>query len=275
MDHRPIGVFDSGLGGLTAAGTLRRLLPGEDIIYFGDSGHVPYGTKTRDELFKIARHNIEFLTGFGVKAILIACGTISTNILDALAEEYELPIRGVLHPAAEAAADATKTGVIGIIATPAAIKSGAFAATARLRRGGLKTVSVSCPKFAPLVESGHFGREDPAVTAAVREYLGPVDREDIDTLVLGCTHYSLLVPAISDYLGRDVFIVDAGERAAVSLAARLERDGMLKDGGSAGSAGSEVFYTSGDTRLFAKSTELFLRRSVERDVKYVAPMPLD
>lgn len=272
MDNRPIGVFDSGLGGLMAMETLRRRLPREDIIFFGDSGRVPYGGRSRKELLTIAHQNIEFLKGFDVKAILIACGTISTNILDVLTREFDIPIFGVLHPAVDSVLDVTETGKVGIIATQAAIDSGAFARELLAKREDLRITSVACPKFAPMVESGHFSKSDAVVTDAVREYLSPIERAGADTLVLGCTHYSLLASAITDFLGRDVWIVDAGERAAAALIDCLDEKDMLT---AKTEAGSELLYTSGDVELFTRSTELFLCRSVAENVRWIEPLPLD
>lgn len=271
MDNRPIGVFDSGLGGLMAADTLRHRLPREEILYFGDSGRMPYGGRTREELFTIARQNIDFLRSFDVKAVLIACGTISTNVLELIRTEYDIPIFGVLSPAVEAALDATD-GKVGVIATQAATASGAYVRALLARRPELHVTAAACPHFAPMVEAGHFGRTEPEVIEHVRAYLEPIARAGADTLILGCTHYSLLVPAIADYLGGDVWLVDAGAAAADALIQRLAENNLLADRKT---AADETYYTSGDPSRFAAAARLFLGRDIRARMRFVAPAPID
>jgi glutamate racemase len=271
MDNRPIGVFDSGLGGLMAADTLRHRLPREEIIYFGDSGRMPYGGRTREELLVIARQNIAFLRQFDVKAVLIACGTISTTVLETVQAECGVPVFGVLQPAAAAALDATD-GKVGVIATQAATDSGAYVRALTARDPEVHVTAVACPRFAPMVEAGHFGRTDPEVVEHVRDYLEPVVRAGADTLILGCTHYSLLVPAITDYLGRDVWLVDAGAAAADALIQRLAADGLLANRES---AADETYYTSGDPAHFAAAAKLFLGRDIQAGMRHVPPAPID
>ena len=270
MDNRPIGVFDSGLGGLTAADTLRQKLPRENIIYFGDSGRMPYGGRSREELRTIARQNIAFLRRFDVKAILIACGTISTNVLEEVQASCAVPVFGVLQPAVEATAAATG-GAVGVIATQAATDSGAYVRALLAQDPALRITAVACPKFAPMVEAGHFGRTDPEVVRHVREYLAPIAAAAADTLILGCTHYSLLVPALRDYLGDGVRLVDAGASAADALICRLEAENLL----AGQKCGTETYYTSGDPDQFAASAALFLGRDIRAQLRYVAPVPID
>ena len=173
MDNRPIGVFDSGLGGLTAVRELQRLLPGEDIIYFGDTARVPYGGRSRDTLVRYARQDVAFLRTFDLKAIVIACGTVSTTALDVLTEENDIPIWGVVEPAAEAAARSTKNGLVGLIGTQATIRSGAYERRIAAEAPGVRVLSRACPLFVPLVENGRFRPGDVVAETVAAEYLEP------------------------------------------------------------------------------------------------------
>ena len=160
MDKRPIGVFDSGLGGLTCVRELLNLMPGEDIVYFGDTGRVPYGSRSKDTIIKYAREDAEFLKQFDPKAIVVACGTVSANALDVLQQENSIPILGVVEPAAQAAAEASKNGRIGLIGTAASIRSGAYEAALAALRPDARVFPMACPLFVPLVENGRFAPGD-------------------------------------------------------------------------------------------------------------------
>ena len=159
MDNRPIGVFDSGMGGLTCVRQMIRLLPGEDIVYFGDTGRVPYGGRSADTIVRYARQDVAFLRSFDLKAIVIACGTVSTTALDVLKRENDLPILGVVQPAAKAAVEATKTGNIGVIGTKATIRSGEYTRALRALRPELEIYTRACPLFVPLAEEGWVDNE--------------------------------------------------------------------------------------------------------------------
>ena len=156
MDSRPIGVFDSGLGGLTTVRELCRLLPGEDIVYFGDTGRVPYGSRSKETIIRYARQDVAFLRTFDLKLIVIACGTVSTTALDILANENPIPVLGVVAPAAAAAAETTQNGRIGLIGTQASIRSGAYEALIRKADPAAQVTAQACPLFVPLVENGRF-----------------------------------------------------------------------------------------------------------------------
>ena len=214
MDNRPIGVFDSGLGGLTAVRELQRLLPGEDIIYFGDTARVPYGGRSRDTLVRYARQDVAFLRTFDLKAIVIACGTVSTTALDVLTEENDIPIWGVVEPAAEAAARSTKNGLVGLIGTQATIRSGAYERRIAAEAPGVRVLSRACPLFVPLVENGRFRPGDVVAETVAAEYLEPFQDAGVDTLVLGCTHYPLLTEVIGNCMGPGVTLVNVGEKCA-------------------------------------------------------------
>ena len=210
MDDRPIGVFDSGLGGLTAVRELCRLLPEEDIVYFGDTGRVPYGSRSRETIVKYAQQDVAFLRTFDLKAIVIACGTVSTTALDVLAAENPMPVLGVVAPAAEAAARATRNGKIGLIGTQATIRSGAYERLIHGENAGARMLSQACPLFVPLVENGRFRPGDVVIETVAAEYLAPLREAGVDTLVLGCTHYPLLEEIIGAYMGPAVRLISAG-----------------------------------------------------------------
>ena len=191
MDNRPIGVFDSGLGGLTAVKALRRLLPGEDLIYFGDTARVPYGGRSRETLLKYARQDIAFLRSFDLKAVLIACGTVTSTSLDTLRKDNDLPVLGVVEPSCREALAATNNKKIGMIATLASARSGAYERTLKGLDADVQVVSQPCPLFVPLVENGRFRQGDVVIETVAREYLTPLMEAGVDTLILGCTHYPL------------------------------------------------------------------------------------
>ena len=214
MDDRPIGVFDSGLGGLTTVRELCRLLPEEDIVYFGDTGRVPYGSRSRETIVKYARQDVAFLRTFDLKTIVIACGTVSTTALDVLAAENPIPVLGVVAPAARAAARATRSGSIGLIGTQASIRSGAYERLIRAENPAARVLAQPCPLFVPLVENGRFRPGDVVIETVAAEYLAPLREAGVDTLVLGCTHYPLLEKVIGAYMGPEVRLINSGAEGA-------------------------------------------------------------
>ncbi len=247
--NAPIGVFDSGVGGLTAVRCLRRLLPGEDIVFFGDTARVPYGSRSPEEIHRFARENLEYLLSFGAKAVLAACGTISAIALEDL-QDAGIPVCGVLLPAAEQAAKITRSGRVGVIATPASIGSGSYQRALEAR--GCTVTANACPQYVPLAEQGRVQPGDPLVDAVTAEYLAPMREAEIDTLILGCTHFPLFREAITAYLGEDVALVDASAAAAEVLA------GMI--GGSSREKGGRLeIWVSGDPVPFAPLAERFLQ----------------
>ena len=234
MDSRPIGVFDSGLGGLTAVRELRRLLPGEKLIYFGDTGRVPYGGRSRETLIKYARQDVAFLRQFDLKSIVIACGTVSATALDLLSEENPLPIRGVVDPAAKAALAATKTGRIGLIGTAATIRSGAYERALATLDPTVTVTARACPLFVPLVENGRIHRGDVVIETVCEEYLADIKANRVDTLILGCTHYPLLTEVIRACMGPDVTLIDVGAVCARRVADELSSKNALAPEGTQG-----------------------------------------
>jgi len=226
MDRRPIGVFDSGLGGLTAVRRLRRLLPGEELLFLGDTARVPYGGKDADTILRYAKEDFDFLARRGVKAVLAACGTVSSLALPAI-EGRGLPVCGVVLPAARAAARAARAGRIAVIGTEAALRSGAYVRAIGEFKSGAEVLAVPCPRFVPLIEGGHTERDDPLLRAAVAETLAPIKAFDPEVLLLGCTHYPLIAPALGGFLGPGVTLVDSAAAAAEELGETLSALGLL------------------------------------------------
>lgn len=267
MDNRPIGVFDSGLGGLTAVRALRRLLPDENIIYFGDTGRMPYGGRPRSQILTIARQNMAFAQSFGVKAILAACGTISSNA-PAVLESSETKAVGVLVPGVKML---TASGAerLGVIATKTSIESGAFQRQISLLAPDAEVTGIACPEFVPMIESGHYDRNDPVVRAVVERSLEAVKSAGVGALLLGCTHYGLIADAISAYLGERVELIGASDASAHALAEYLKENDALASG-----SGSEAYYTSGSTEDFKALAPVMLGYELKSEVRYIEPFPL-
>lgn len=255
MNTRPIGVFDSGLGGLTAVRELRKILPGEDIVYFGDTGRVPYGSRSKDTIIAYAKQDIAFLLDRGVKNILIACGTVSSTLPQQVMDSLPVPCTGVVRPTAQAAALATKNGRVGVIGTEATIRSGSYEAMMRQLAPQVACFAAACPLFVPLVENGHFLPGDRVAQPVAEEYLAPIKAAGVDTLILGCTHYPLLAGIIAAEMGKGVALIDAGQQAAHATKAMLEQSGML-NGRQAG--GQVSYYVSDVPARFDQLARTFL-----------------
>ena len=251
MDNRPIGVFDSGLGGLTAVRALRELLPEENIIYFADSGRVPYGKRPVEQLRRMAVQDLDFVSSRGAKAIIAACGTISSTAPDIL-RGWPVPAFGVLESPVRHISRMEDTGPIGVIATAASIQSGSFARALRAACPGRAVFPVACPDFVPLIESGHCRADDERVQEAVEEYLRPLKEEGVSVLLLGCTHYGLIAGAIRDYLGEGTELVEASRCAAEDIGIYLRSNGLL------GSGGESRYFTSGSGAEFSAMASAFL-----------------
>lgn len=266
MDTRPIGVFDSGLGGLTALRELARLMPEEDLVYFGDTGRVPYGNRSRDILVKYARQDMAFLRTFDPKAVVIACGTVSTTALDVLRQENDIPMFGVVEPAASAAAHVTANGRVGLIGTKASIGSRAYERALGALRPGVEITARACPLLVPLVENGRFRPGDLVAETVAAEYLAPVRAAGVDTLILGCTHYPLMKPIIGAYMGPGVTLVDAGEQCARWVKKQLEWDGLRNERPG---AGRHRYYVSDSTGDFSALASIFLGEDVADGVEQI------
>ena len=259
MDQRPIGVFDSGSGGLTAVREIRSILPSENIIYFGDTSRVPYGGRSPEILLHYARQDVHFLRSFDVKALLVACGTVSTNALPVLAAESDIPILGVVEPACAAAAAATRNKRVGLIATAASVRSGAYERTLAAMDSAITVYARACPLFVPLVENGRFRPGDTVIETVAREYLTPLRDTGIDTLILGCTHYPLLTEVIAGVMGSGVTLIDSGASAARALRQTLSDKDLLAQRAS----GTLTLYASDQPQDFGALAAQFLRRPLE------------
>src|SRR5512141_1760500 len=220
----PIGVFDSGIGGLTVVRELIRQLPNESIIYFGDTARVPYGPKSPDTVLRYSREITAYLKGQGIKAMVIACNTATAHALDALRAENDLPIIGVIRPGARAAAKATTGGRVGVIGTYGTINSRAYERAIKAEAPETTITSIACPLFVPLAEEGWL--ETDATSLIAKEYLSEFVDAKVDTLVLGCTHYPLLKTVIGKTVGRDVRLIDSAEETAGETAATLNAAGL-------------------------------------------------
>ena len=267
-DNRPVGIVDSGLGGLTGLRAFRALLPEENVIYFGDSGRVPYGEKSLKQLRVMARQNLDFLQSLGVKAILVACGTLSSNAGDLL-DACSVPTVGVLRASVDWMSRLKGTEPLAVAATAASVASGAYQKELEGAVPGREIVAVACPEFVPLIESGHCDASDPLVQEAVARSLQKVKESRAEVLLLGCTHYGLIEQAIKDCLGPQVQLVSAAESGAAALASLL-----LKSGRTGGS-GETRFYTSGDPAAFAEAASMFCGETVTTEmVRFVQPAPI-
>ena len=254
MDKRAIGVFDSGLGGLTAVRRLHALMPQENIIYFGDTGRVPYGTRGRDIITKYARQDVAFLRQFDLKSIIIACNTVSAIALDLLSEENDIPIIGTVEPACRRDMTLSLTGRVGVICTAATIRSGAYEKYLHKKDGTLDLFTQACPLFVPLVENGRVHRGDVVIETIVKEYLTPLKDAGVDTLILGCTHYPLLEEVIGDFMGPDVTLIDSGAEAANLASTQFDPN----EG-----TGTTQYFVSDDPQGFDQLAELFLQEKVD------------
>ena len=265
MNQKPIGIFDSGLGGLTAARQFRRLMPSENIIYFGDTARVPYGNRSRETLLRYARQDMRFLSQFDLKAVVIACGTISTNCLEELRRESGLPIIGVVEPAVRRAAELTRSKKIGMVATRASVGSGAYERAFHEADPDLEVHALACPLFVPLVEEGRCRPGDVVIETIAREYLTPLKETGIDTLVLGCTHYPLLAEVLGGVMGPDVALVDVGAEAA-----RACRDLLTQQDARAGDReGAARYYTSDQAADIQRLSSLFLGEDAAGLVEHI------
>jgi glutamate racemase len=254
----PVGVFDSGIGGLTVAHEVIRQLPHESVLYFGDTARVPYGPKSPDTVRRYSREIASFLREQGVKSIVIACNTATAHALTVLRDELDMPVIGVVEPGARAAVAATKGGRIGVIGTVGTIKSGAYERAIRAINPDVFITARACPLFVPLVEEGWTDHE--ATRLIAHEYLAPLIAADIDTLVLGCTHYPLLKPLLRDVLGDEVRLIDSAEETAAETARTLAAAGLTAD---INAEPTYRFVASDDPLQFLQLGQRFLGDAIE------------
>jgi glutamate racemase len=258
-----IGIFDSGVGGLTVLREIIRALPNEDCVYLGDTARLPYGNKSRETITKFALQNSAFLVSLGIKFLVIACNTAASAGLDAVKESFDVPTTGVIKPEALRAATATKNRKVGVIGTRSTIASGAYERAIHQHDSGITVLTQPCPLFVPLAEEGWFDEE---VTRLVAErYLTGLIGEGIDTLVLGCTHYPLLKKVIAETMGRDVALVDSAVPIAKEVKDTLASMGMLRNGNQERRL---TYYVTDDTKIFTRVGESFLGFPLD-DVRHV------
>lgn len=262
MDNRAIGVFDSGVGGLTAVKELKRLLPNEDIVYFGDTGRVPYGTRSRETLISYIKQDLNFLKGQNVKMIVAACGTVSATVTNEILDELDIPFTGVVLPTAKKAVECSKSGRIGVIGTNTTVSSGAFEKAIKSFDESATALSKPCPLFVPLVENGLIESEITTLTAQM--YLK--DLKDIDTLILGCTHFPIIKDTIQKVVGQGVQLIDSGKAVAEFVRDFLKENDML--------SGSEKmgvcrYFVSDSVESFLRTAEMFLGEKVGENAQRI------
>jgi glutamate racemase len=269
MDGRPIGVFDSGVGGLTVLHEILVSLPHEDVLYLGDNARLPYGPRPLDEIRRYALEVGTFLEARGVKLVVVACNSATAAALPALQRALTVPVVGVLAPEAHAAALATRNRRVGLLATEATVGSGRYAELVRTVDAGVELTTVACPRLVPLIE-GHepFGEE---MTAAVREVAAPLKAAGVDTVILGCTHYPILRPIFQRVFGRDVTLVFSAEETAREVAETLARKRIENDAEREGTYG---FLTTGDPHAFREMGRRFLQLPIG-DVEHVTIAELE
>ena len=258
VTERPIAVFDSGLGGLTVVRAIREELPAEDIVYFGDTARIPYGTKSRETVIRFARENCEFLMRTRPKCIVVACNTASALAVEVLADEIPVPLIGVVQPGAVAAVDAQPAGLIAVLATEATVASNAYRDAIAAIDSRRAVIQASCPLFVPLVEEG-LDSSEPIVRMVVERYLGPIKRLRPGVVVLGCTHYPILREAVSEFLGSHVVMVDSGQSTARAVKRALGTMNALSGGVQRGSLHC---YVSDHPRRFQSIGSRFLGEPV-------------
>ena len=258
MDTRPVGVFDSGMGGLTVLHECLVTMPHEDFLYLGDAARLPYGPRPLGELRRFSYEIGVYLEAEGVKLLLVACNAATSAALPQLQEALDVPVVGVITPEAHAAVQATRNRAIGLLATKATVEAGRYAELVRTLDAGVRLHPVVCPKLVPLIESDDpFGAP---TTEAVREYAAPVKRAGCDTVILGCTHYPLIRPIFQRVFGRDVTLVFSAEETAREVAETLARKGIENHGGREGRC---RFLTTGDPETFRRLGKRFLQLPID------------
>ncbi len=242
LKNAPVGVFDSGVGGLTVMREIMRQIPNESIIYFGDTARVPYGNKSKETVTRFSRQIVHFLKSHQVKTIVVACNTASAYALDELEKECDIPIMGVVKPGAKAAVEATRNGKIGVIATEATIGSGIYSHYIKELKSSATIYGKACPLFVPLVEEGLW--EDPVTEEIARRYLAELIDNDIDTLILGCTHYPLIRSTVRKVIGEQVTLVNPAYETAIELRKVLADNGLLREAAPKLGENQYQFYVS-------------------------------
>ncbi len=254
----PIGFFDSGIGGLTVVKEAMRLLPNENIVYFGDTARVPYGSKSNSTVIEYTMQAARFLMKKNIKMLVVACNTASSVALDELRKEINVPVIGVIEPGAKMALDETKNGRIGVIGTYATINNKAYSSQLKKLNGKIKVFEKACPLFVPLAEEGWLDHK--ATHLIAREYLEEFKEHEIDTLILGCTHYPILTETISKVVGKKVKLINSGLPASYILKNYLEGRGIRSQSVQ---IGYHEFYVSDVPAKFKNIAERFLGRKID------------
>ncbi len=256
-NDRPIGIFDSGIGGLTVLKEIVNELPWENTLYLGDTARVPYGVRSPEIVTRYSFENTRFLFSKGIKMLVVACNTVSSVSLDAIRKSIDIPVIGVIEPGAKAAAAATRNGKIGVIGTSATIRSGAYTNAIRSHNPPVEVFSLPCPLFVPLVEEGWT--EGPVVELTAERYLADMRAKGIDTLVLGCTHYPLLKPVLSKVMGEGVMLIDSAIETAREMRSVLGDSSLIK---ASADAAVREFYVTDSPEKFLDVGERFLGRKI-------------
>ncbi|MGB2601732.1 MAG: glutamate racemase [Candidatus Omnitrophota bacterium] len=257
LKNRPIGIFDSGVGGLTVARSVRKELPDEDIIYFGDTARVPYGNKSKDTIIRFSREIMSFMMDMNVKMVVIACNTASSLSLASLKRYYSIPVVGVINPGVEEALRLSKSGRIGVIGTSSTVSSGTYGKELKRNDPSCKVFSKSCPLFVPLVENRFFS--SPVTRQVAGMYLKDLKKKKIDTLILGCTHYPILKTVIGKTMG-STKLVDSSLAVAKYVKKILEKDDLKT---LSKKKGKTRYYVSDDPKGFSKVAGIFLKEKIK------------
>ncbi|MGN0488678.1 MAG: glutamate racemase [Ruminococcus sp.] len=265
MNNAPIGVFDSGLGGLTAVREFMKILPNENIIYFGDTGRVPYGSRSKDTIKKYAFQDAKFLLKHNVKMVVAACGTVS-SVATNLKNDLPVPYTGVVSPTCFAAVQATKNKKIGVIGTSATIKSHSYKKLIEEFDNSISVIEQDCPLFVPLVENGFINKDDQIVRLVIKRYLAPLMDAKVDTIILGCTHYPIIKGAIASVMGEDLTLIDSGRETALYAKKVLAEKGLLNDSKEKGKC---EFYVSDTPEGFENVAGVFLGKDIEHSVEQI------
>lgn len=247
MDNRPIGIFDSGVGGLTVAKEIMEQLDNEEVVYFGDTARLPYGSKSKETITKFSFQDVRFLLSKGVKAVIIACNTASANSFEEVRTEFDVPVFGVVSPGAAAAVRATKNNRVGIIATTGTVRSEAYEKAIIDINNGVQVLSKACPLFVPLAEEGWANEEITFLTA--KKYLSCLIERDVDTIVMGCTHYPLLMDCLKKVVGSGVTLVNPALETTKAVKEFLTKNNMLREEES---KPKHSFFVSDTTDMFEK-----------------------
>jgi len=262
MNRDAIGVFDSGLGGLTAVKALNEILPNENIIFFGDTARVPYGTRSRQTILRYTKEDVAFLRRHPVKMIIAACGTVS-SMLGSNSPVDDMPFTGVVYPAAQKANEVTQNGRVGVIGTPATIQSSSYENALHNINKNIEVTAMACPLLVHLVEYGYTDRNNQITRLAAEEYLTPIRNAGVDTLILGCTHYPIIREIIADIMGDGVTLLSAGEEAAKYAKTCLEEQNLLSDSTE---PGHNIYYVSDSVSSFRENAKNFLEDAAHGQV---------